>query len=80
MLLVLFLFLNNPIYCFYYLCRFDVENESFFTASVRNSVVDYILERARFSDDEEAHFAFGVNRLVSDGVYSAAYPLHDVSF
>ena len=32
-------------------------------------VVDFILERQ----------SVGIQRLVSDGVYSAAYPLHDVS-
>jgi len=42
-------------------------------------VVDFILERMEFSDDHEAPFCFGINRLISDGVYSAAYPLHDVS-
>jgi hypothetical protein len=31
-----------------------------------------------FSEDDETPFCFGVNRLISDGVYSAAYPLHDV--
>jgi hypothetical protein len=31
-----------------------------------------------FSEDDKTPFCFGVNRLISDGVYSAAYPLHDV--
>jgi len=42
-------------------------------------VVDFILERMEFSDDHKTPFSFGINRLIADGVYSAAYPLHDVS-
>ncbi|PSN32602.1 hypothetical protein C0J52_15186 [Blattella germanica] len=58
---------------------FDVESKNFFTAAIRTTVVDYILERVKFSRDDSAHFAFGVNRLISEGVYCAAYPLHDVN-
>jgi hypothetical protein len=43
-------------------------------------VVDFILSRKRYSDDEMEDFAFGVQRLLKDGVLIAAYPLHDVSF
>jgi anoctamin-1 len=59
-------------------CRFDVDSKNFFTATVRSTVVDFILERAQFSEDNKNLFCFGVNRLISEGVYSAAYPLHDV--
>jgi anoctamin-1 len=59
-------------------CRFDVDSENFFTAAVRTTVVDFILERMEFSEDDKTPFCFGVNRLISEGVYSAAYPLHDV--
>lgn len=58
--------------------RFDVEDEEFFTSSIRSLVVDFILKRKRFRDDSEDDFAFGVKRLLSEGTYSAAYPLHDV--
>lgn len=56
---------------------FDVDSENFFTTAVRAIVVDFILERTEFSEDRRTPFCFGVNRLISDGVYSAAYPLHD---
>jgi anoctamin-1 len=67
------------IYCYVLFCRFDVDSENFFKAAIRAIVVDFILERTEFSDDRKTPFCFGVNRLVSEGVYSAAYPLHDVS-
>lgn len=59
--------------------RFDVEDEDFFTSSIRSRIVDFILKRKRFNDDVSDEFAFGIERLLTEGVYSAAYPLHDVS-
>ncbi|KAG8224432.1 hypothetical protein J437_LFUL001382 [Ladona fulva] len=56
---------------------FDVNCEGFFTASVRSTVIDFILERKRFSDDDTDTFAFGIQRLINEKTYTAAYPLHD---
>ena len=50
----------------------------FFTTNVRGRVVDFILSRKRYSDDEFEDLAFGVHRLLKDAVLTAAYPLHDV--
>ena len=59
--------------------RFDVDESEFFTTNVRGRVVDFILSRKRYSDDEFDDFAFGMHRLLKDGALTAAYPLHDVS-
>lgn len=41
--------------------------------------MNFILEREKFSDDPEAVFDVGIVKLLSERVYTAAYPLHDVS-
>lgn len=60
------------------LLRFDADDEDFFTSITRSRIVDFILKRKRFTDETGDEFAFGIERLVNEGVYSAAYPLHDV--
>lgn len=60
--------------------RFDLTQPSFFTAAIRSRIVKFILDRVRFSLVAADGYAFGIDRLISDGVYVAAYPLHDVSF
>ena len=55
-----------------------MEDENFFTSSIRSRIVDFILKRKRFKEDVDDEFAFGIERLISEGIYSAAYPLHDV--
>lgn len=60
--------------------RFDLRQACFFTASVRSRIVQFILDRKRFSKDQQNDYAFGIERLISsERVYIAAYPLHDVS-
>lgn len=59
--------------------RFDVDDPDFFTQSLSIAIVHFILERQRFSDDTETANDIGVEKLLNDGVYQAAYPLHDVS-
>ncbi|KAF4524726.1 hypothetical protein B566_EDAN014431 [Ephemera danica] len=57
---------------------FDTEADDFFTPAIRSRIVDFILDRQYYVD--EGHhdpLAFGINRLTSEQVYSAAYPLHD---
>jgi hypothetical protein len=58
---------------------FDIYAEGFFTQAVRSRIVQFILDRQRFTEDQDDDFAFGIERLISELVYTAAYPLHDVS-
>lgn len=60
-------------------CRFDTESKDFFTQRTRIQVVHFILERQRFSDDDESTNNFGIERLMEECAYNSAYPLHDVS-
>lgn len=59
---------------------FDEEKEGFFTQTVSIAVVHFILERIRFSDDDETSNNVGIEKLLTEGVYEAAYPLHDVCY
>ncbi|XP_034823900.1 anoctamin-1-like isoform X2 [Maniola hyperantus] len=56
---------------------FDTGSECFWTPSIRSRIVQFILDRKKFSDAPGDDFAFGVARLIADNAYSAAYPLHD---
>ncbi|XP_055538730.1 anoctamin-1 isoform X2 [Wyeomyia smithii] len=56
---------------------FDLKQACFFTAAVRSRIVQFILDRKRFSDDSKKYYAFGIERLITDEVYIAGYPLHD---
>lgn len=51
----------------------------FFTPATRSRIVQFILDRKRFSENHHDDFAFGIERLLEEQVYSATYPLHDVS-
>ena len=57
-----------------------MEDENFFTSSIRSRIVDFILKRKRFKEEVDDEFAFGIERLLTEGIYSAAYPLHDVIY
>lgn len=59
--------------------RFDVDSPNFFTPTVRARIVQFILDRNLFSRNESDPYNFGIEHLINDGVYCAAYPLHDVS-
>jgi anoctamin-1 len=43
--------------------------------STRTSIVDFVLKRASFDPQDE--YAFGIERLLNEHIYSAAYPLHE---
>ncbi|KAF9409293.1 hypothetical protein HW555_011328, partial [Spodoptera exigua] len=58
---------------------FDTTAECFWTPSIRSRIVQFILDRKKFSEATNDDFAFGITRLISNCTYSAAYPLHDVS-
>ena len=55
---------------------FDSDDPDFFYSD-RSRIVQFILRRERFLPPGEDDFAFGISKLISDGVYLAAYPLHD---
>ena len=46
---------------------------------MRSRIIEFILKRKRLSEDLDDEFAFGIDKCLSDGIYTAAYPLHDVS-
>ncbi|XP_045453771.1 anoctamin-5-like [Melitaea cinxia] len=56
---------------------FDTASECFWTPSIRSRIVQFILDRKKFSEAANDDFAFGIARLIADNTYSAAYPLHD---
>lgn len=59
---------------------FDIDEPGFFTNDVRIAVVNFILERTAFIEAAEAEDAsVGIQKLLNDKVFRAAYPLHDVS-
>ena len=59
--------------------RFDVDRPDFFTPSIRSRVIEFILKRKKLSTDVQDDFSFGIERALNEGIYTAAYPLHDVS-
>ena len=56
-----------------------MQSKDFFTPAIHSRIVQFILDRQRFSEDQSEDFAFGIERLINEWVYTAAYPLHDVS-
>lgn len=61
-----------------YLFDIPVEDrEAFFSSSHRAQIVEFILKRKSFSQNPKDVFSIGVNKLLSDNVYLAAYPLHE---
>ena len=57
-----------------------MEKPNFFTQSIKARVIEFILKRKRLSAETIEDFSYGIERALSDNVYTAAYPLHDVSF
>lgn len=58
---------------------FDLDMPEFFSPATHSRIVNFILDRTRFTEDKEDDFAFGIERLITEKAYVAAYPLHDVS-
>uniref|UniRef100_A0A8D0HTY4 Anoctamin n=1 Tax=Sphenodon punctatus TaxID=8508 RepID=A0A8D0HTY4_SPHPU len=50
-----------------------------FSQSTRNRIVYYILTRCPYGT-EEGKKKFGIKRLLNNGTYTAAYPLHDCQY
>ncbi|XP_061435132.1 anoctamin-6-like isoform X4 [Lethenteron reissneri] len=54
------------------------DQEAFFSETTRNRIVYYVLSRCGYTEEEdEEKVRFGIERLLSNGTYNAAYPLHD---
>ncbi|CAO1405540.1 unnamed protein product [Diamesa tonsa] len=56
---------------------FDLMQSTFFTSAVRSRIVQFILDRKRFMKPGDNDYAFGIERMISEQSYIAAYPLHD---
>eukprot|EP00111_Clytia_hemisphaerica_P002798 TCONS_00007881-protein len=54
--------------------RFPAKKQDFFSNSQRSRVVHRILEKCRY--DERKRYQLGTARLIANGSYKAAYPLH----
>lgn len=63
---------------FPFIFRFDVRHKCFFTAAIRSRIVQFILDRKRYTLGEDDDYSFGIDRLIDDRIFLAAYPLHDV--
>ncbi|XP_065224675.1 anoctamin-2-like [Planococcus citri] len=59
----------------YYL--FDENDPDFFDYSVRIIVIDYILSKIPWGKDANDPCRIGIQPLIEEDVYEAAYPLHD---
>jgi len=57
---------------------FDVNDPKFFPCYVRLAIVNFILERTAFADHlEDIQNCIGIDKLLADGAYISAFPLHD---
>lgn len=57
---------------------FEVNDPNFFPCYVKLAVINFILERTTFADRSESSLSsVGIDKLLADGVYQHAYPLHD---
>ncbi|XP_046742491.1 anoctamin-4 [Diprion similis] len=56
---------------------FDLDTPEFFSPGTRSRIVHFILDRTTYTEDKENDFAFGIDRLIAENAYVAAYPLHD---
>ncbi|XP_064083662.1 anoctamin-1-like isoform X6 [Macrobrachium nipponense] len=54
---------------------FDI-SEDLFTTAIRARIVDFILRRKKFKNDGD-DFDFGIEKLLNEGTYDAAYPIHE---
>ncbi|XP_019712532.1 anoctamin-5 isoform X2 [Hippocampus comes] len=57
------------------------DRETFFIPSTRNRIVYYILSRCPYVEDERVEKdKKGIKRLLTNGTYTAAFPLHDCRY
>lgn len=63
-----------------YLFNVPDVKEEFFSGAQRSQIVNFILHRKPYSKKgPRESFDFGIDRLLNDGTYLAAYPLHEGS-
>ncbi|CAL4107831.1 unnamed protein product [Meganyctiphanes norvegica] len=55
---------------------FDVTENSFSNA-IKCRIIDFILRRTRFEPKDGSDLSFGIDSLLDDGTYVAAYPVHE---
>lgn len=70
---------TGEVKCISHLFRFlgSDDPDSFFTRAQRSRMVYEILATAAFGKEKKGEV--GIERMVEEGVYNAAFPLHDVS-
>lgn len=59
------------------LYSFNLHQSTFFNSNIRARIVQFILDRQTYSRDHTNDFSFGIDRLLNDETFIAAYPLHD---
>ncbi|ELK36393.1 Anoctamin-6 [Myotis davidii] len=55
------------------------DKDTFFNPATRSRIVYFILSRIKYQVSDNVK-KFGINKLVSSGIYKAAFPLHDCNF
>ncbi|XP_066865233.1 anoctamin-6 isoform X3 [Kogia breviceps] len=55
------------------------DRDTFFNPATRSRIVYFILSRIKYQVRDNVK-KFGINKLVSSGIYKAAFPLHDCDF
>ncbi|XP_021560445.1 anoctamin-6 isoform X3 [Neomonachus schauinslandi] len=55
------------------------DRDTFFNPATRSRIVYFILSRIMYQVRDNVK-KFGINKLVSSGIYKAAFPLHDCNF
>nr|XP_031538722.1 anoctamin-6 [Vicugna pacos] len=55
------------------------DRDTFFNPATRSRIVYFILSRIKYQITDNVK-KFGINKLVSSGIYKAAFPLHDCNF
>ncbi|XP_078330446.1 anoctamin-1-like isoform X5 [Crassostrea virginica] len=60
-----------------YLFDIPEDKDTYFDNATRNRIVNFILRRKPFSREKEKAYSFGINKMIADGHYTDAYPLHE---
>ncbi|XP_060047427.1 anoctamin-6 isoform X2 [Erinaceus europaeus] len=55
------------------------DRDTFFNPATRSRIVYFILSRVKYQVTDKVK-KFGISKLVSSGIYKAAFPLHDCNF
>ncbi|GAB1605119.1 anoctamin-4-like isoform X2 [Argonauta hians] len=60
-----------------YLFAYPENHEEIFSQGMRTRIVDYILRRTSFGNQDSESYSCGVKKMISDGYYKSAFPLHE---